>query len=163
MNTLKLVIPIMIVAFVIGCKPDKDAERKKKEAQITELQKERDIISKKIKLLESELNDTAKKEDLFNVTVVNIQPSVFKHYIEVQGKLDGEDYVDVAPEGVGVVEEVFVKLGQSVNKGQALARLNDAAGREQLKALETQYNLAKEAFDKQQRLWDQKIGSEMQY
>jgi membrane fusion protein, multidrug efflux system len=162
MNAMKLVIPILILSLVVSCKSDKDAERTKKMAELTELRKKHDDIADQIKKLEDELTDSSSIKFL-HITVDQIQPKTFKHYIEVQGKLDGEDYVDVAPEGVGVVEEIYVTIGQTVNKGQALARLNDAAGREQLKALETQYKLAKDAFEKQQRLWDQKIGSEMQY
>jgi membrane fusion protein, multidrug efflux system len=162
MNTRKLVIPIMILSLAISCKSGKDAERAKKTAELTELRKQHDEIADKIKKLETELGDSTKKKTL-RVSVADLQPSVFKHYIEVQGKLDGEDYVDVSPEGVGVVEEVFVTLGQAVTKGQALARLNNAAAREQLKGLETQYKFIKETYEKQQRLWDQKIGSEMQY
>jgi RND family efflux transporter MFP subunit len=149
--------------LAISCKPNKDAERTKKMAELTELRKKHDDIADQIKRIEQELGDSSKNQKFLRVTVVDLKPSVFKHFIEVQGKLDGEDYVDVAPEGMGVVEEVYVKVGQAVNKGQALARLNDAAGRDQLKALETQYKMAKDAFEKQQRLWDQKIGSEMQY
>ncbi|NJO69265.1 MAG: efflux RND transporter periplasmic adaptor subunit, partial [Bacteroidetes bacterium] len=63
----------------------------------------------------------------------------------------------------GVVEVVNVVSGQNVSKGQVLASLNDAAVREQLKGLETQYQFVKETFEKQERLWNQKIGSEMQY
>lgn len=162
MNTAKLVIPLMIVALIAGCKPKNSDSRKEKEAKIAELKKERDKLTDDIKKLEAEIADST-KENLFHVAFADLQPSVFKHYIEVQGKLDGEDYVDVAPEGMGVVEEIYVSIGQQVSKGQALARLNDAAGKDQLKALETQYKLAKDAFEKQQRLWDQKIGSEMQY
>jgi RND family efflux transporter MFP subunit len=163
MNKYKFIVPALILALAISCKPNKDAERTKKMAELTELRKKHDDIADQIKRIEQELGDSSKNQKFLRVTVVDLKPSVFKHFIEVQGKLDGEDYVDVAPEGMGVVEEVYVKVGQAVNKGQALARLNDAAGRDQLKALETQYKMAKDAFEKQQRLWDQKIGSEMQY
>jgi RND family efflux transporter MFP subunit len=157
MNAYKILFPVLVFAVVASCsKPDKNAE-------LAKLRKQHDEIAEQIKKLEAGMVDSTKIQKSLRVTVAELQPSVFKHYIEVQGRLDGEDYVDVAPEGVGVVEEVYVKIGQQVNKGQALARLNDASGRDQIKALETQYKLAKDAFEKQQRLWDQKIGSEMQY
>jgi membrane fusion protein, multidrug efflux system len=155
MNAYKGFIPVLILAVVFSCKPDKKAE-------LAKLRKQHDEIAEQIKKLESEMTDSTIQKTL-NVSVADLQQTSFQHYIEVQGKLDGEDYIDVSPEGVGVVEEVYAHVGQSVSKGQILARLNDAAGREQLKALETQYKLAKDAFEKQQRLWDQKIGSEMQY
>jgi RND family efflux transporter MFP subunit len=163
MNTHKLLIPIIVLAFVVSCKPNKDSDRIKKIAELTELRKQHDAIADKIKKLEAVLDDSTKNIKMLRVTVADLQPSVFKHYIEVQGRLDGEDYVDVSPEGVGVVEQVFVSLGQVVSKGQPMAQLNAAAAHEQLKGLETQYKFVKETFEKQQRLWDQKIGSEMQY
>jgi membrane fusion protein, multidrug efflux system len=159
MNTLKIVIPIIIVAFLAGCKPDKKAE-------LAKLKKQHAELAEKIKILEASLSDSVKVDNIkyLRVSVEEIKPTVFKHFIEVQGKLDGEESVDVQPEGAGgTVTSVLVKPGQAVTRGQALARLNDAALREQLRSLESTYHLVKENFDRTQRLWDQKIGSEIQY
>ena len=154
-NHLKLAGILMLVVL-FSCKPDKKAE-------LNKLRKQHDEIADKIKKLESEVVDSSKIEKKLNVSVADLKPAVFMHYIEVQGKLDGENNVDVFPEGAGVVEEVLVGVGQAVTKGQALARLDAGPVRDQLKAIETQYKFASETFEKQQRLWDQKIGSEMQY
>lgn len=157
MNTKKIIPFLVIFAMAMfACKPDKVAE-------LNKLRKQHDEIAEKIKQLEKEIGDPQKEQKTLRVSIAPIQPTVFKHYIEVQGKLDGEDNVDVFPEAQGVVSEVFVTVGQAVNKGQALARLDVGPANDQLKALETQYKFAKETFEKQQRLWDQKIGSEMQY
>jgi membrane fusion protein, multidrug efflux system len=152
----KFLIPIFVLSVVISCKQDK-------KSQLAELRKQRDKLTDQINTLEKELGDSTKELNLQKVSVIDMQYSEFKHFIEVQGKLDGEDYVDVAPEGVGVIEEIYVSVGQEVVKGQSLARLNDAAIRDQLKALETQYKFVKETYEKQQKLWDQKVGSEIQY
>jgi len=157
MNTKRIIPFLLIFAIaVFGCKQDKVA-------QLSKLRKQHDEIADKIKVLEKELGDPAKDQKSLRVSILSVQPSVFKHYIEVQGKLDGEDNVDVYPEGQGVITSVLVTVGQAVNKGQALARLDVGPASDQLKAIETQYKFAKETFEKQQRLWDQKIGSEMQY
>jgi RND family efflux transporter MFP subunit len=157
MNTKKILPFLLIFAIaVFGCKPNKVAE-------LSKLRKQHDEISDKIKQLEKELGDSTKEQKSLRVSVDPIKPGVFKHYIEVQGRLDGEDNVDVFPEAQGVITDVLVSVGQSVSKGQALARLDAGPVSDQLKALETQYKFAKETFEKQQRLWDQKIGSEMQY
>ncbi len=147
---------ILMLIVMFSCKPDKQAE-------LTKLRKEHDAIAEKIQKLEKSIGDSGKMEKSLRVSVTAIQPTVFKHFIEVQGRLDGEDNVDVFPEGAGVVEEVLVNVGQAVSKGQALARLDNGPVRDQLKAIETQSKFAQETFEKQQRLWDQKIGSEMQY
>jgi membrane fusion protein, multidrug efflux system len=170
MNTKKILPLVLIFALVIfGCKQDKEAQLKKvreeKTVQLGKLRKQHDDIADKIKQLEKELagGDSASDKKNLRVSVEPVKTSVFKHYIEVQGKLDGEDNVDVYPEAQGVIMDVMVSVGQAVKKGQALARLDAGPASDQLKALETQYKFAKETFEKQQRLWDQKIGSEMQY
>lgn len=155
---LKLVA-VSLVVFVTACQPDK-------KTQLGQLKKQQAELSAKIKKLEAEIaaSDTTKDESKSRqVAIMEIKPETFKHYIEVQGRLDGEDNLDVYPEAMGIVESVNVKNGQAVSRGQVMARLNDAAVREQLKGLETQYQFVKETFEKQERLWNQKIGSEMQY
>ena len=157
MNTKKIVPFLLIFAIAIfGCKQDKVA-------QLAKLRKQHDDIAEQIKKLESESTDSTKVQKSLRVTVATVKPETFKHYIEVQGKLDGEDNVDVYPESQGIIDDVLVTVGQSVTKGQALAHIDKGPARDQLKALETQYKFASETFEKQQRLWDQKIGSEMQY
>lgn len=160
MKTIKIsLISLLTVLTIIACKEDK-------KAQLAKLKKQQAELGQKISDLEKELNKSGEGEDekLTRVSVKEIEPTVFKHYIEVQGRLDGDKNVDVQPEGLGgTVTEVLVEPGQAVKKGQGLATLNAATLRDQLKGLESSYKLAKDAFDRQQRLWDQKIGSEMQY
>lgn len=157
MNASKLIIPILIFAVVVSCKPDKKAELEK-------LKKKQKELALQISAIEKELGDTTTVDKSLQVSVADITPTVFKHYIEVQGKLDGEENVDVQPEGAGgTVREILVRAGQAVSKGQVLARLNDVGLRDQLKALESTYTLAKENFERTERLWQQKIGSEMNY
>jgi len=159
MKTLKLSIAaLFIVLSIAACKEDKQAELEK-------LKKQQSELAAQITKLELELGP--EKEDLskiMGVSIEEIKSAEFKHYIEVQGRLDGEENVDVQPEGMGgAVQSILVQTGQYVTKGQILAKLKDAGQADQLKALESNYQLAKENFDRQQRLWDQKIGSEMQY
>ncbi len=157
MKTLKFIAAIVLLTtFIYSCKPDKQAE-------LSKLRKQHDELSDKIKKLEEQGVDSAKVQKSQRVTVLTVKTETFKHFIEVQGKLDGEDNVDVFPESQGIIDDVLVSVGQSVTKGQALAHINKGPARDQLKALETQYKFVQETFDKQQRLWDQKIGSEMQF
>lgn len=159
MRNLKYgVIVLFVGLFMASCKKDQKAE-------LESLKKQQKEIAQKITQLENELG-TVKKDSVkvLDVTVSEVVPATFKHFIEVQGRLDGEENLDVQPEGMGgAVQAIYVSTGQYVKKGQVLAQLNDGAMQEQLKAMETQYQLAKENFERQQRLWDQKVGSEMQY
>ncbi len=93
----------------------------------------------------------------------NVQPQPFNHYIEVQGKLDGDENLAIYPETMGNVVEVYVSEGQRVNAGQVLARINDAALSGAVETLQSTYDLAVETFQKQENLWKQQIGSEIQY
>jgi membrane fusion protein, multidrug efflux system len=160
MKTIKFLTTIVLLTtLVYSCKSDKKAE-------LTKLQKQHDKITDQIRKLQDEIaatDSTSPQKNLKQVAIIDLQKTTFQHFIEVQGRLDGEENVDVYPEAMGVVEVVNVRSGDVVSKGQVLARINDAAVREQLKALETQYQFAKETFEKQERLWNQKIGSEIQF
>lgn len=157
----KISLAIVATALVLGCQPDK-------QAQLIELKKKQQELTAAISKLESELAaDTSitQTTDMgTKVVTATITNKPFTHYIEVQGKLDGEDNVQVFPKGAGgVVTHVYVKVGQQVSKGQLLAQLDDAAYVKQLEQTRAQYDLAKDLFDRQSRLWKQKIGSEVQY
>ncbi|MDD7915493.1 efflux RND transporter periplasmic adaptor subunit [Polaribacter ponticola] len=105
--------------------------------------------------------DTVKKLPL--VTTFLAKQSVFNHYLELQGNVTTKQNVLVYPEMPGIIESISVKEGQSVKKGQILAKIDDGGLSQQLAQVETQLALAKTSFERQKRLWDQKIGSEMQF
>ena len=97
------------------------------------------------------------------VGVTEVKTDKFDHFIRVQGKLDGDQNAAVFAEAPGTVSSKYADVGQKVVKGQVLAQIDDQQYRSQLEGLETQYKFASDMFDKQKRLWDQKIGSEVQY
>jgi len=138
-----------------------------KQSKLEALKKQQDQIAEKIEKLEKEIaaeSDSVATGDIGTyVSVQDVQLQPFNHYIEVQGKLDGDANIAVYPESMGVLIEVNAHAGQHVKAGQVLASLNDATYQEQLKSLQTTYDLALETFRKQENLWKQQIGSEMQY
>lgn len=105
--------------------------------------------------------DPNKKVPLVRTIVV--KDSLFKHYIEIQGNVETKENIMISPEYSGVLTQVNVKAGQRVSKGQVLARIDDGGMGSQLAQAETQLALAKTTFEKQKNLWDQKIGSEIQF
>lgn len=155
---IKIHIPVLMLLVIAACSgPNKEAELAKLKAQ-------HDALALQIATLEKELGDS--KPVVAKVKTVAYQEvaaTSFNHYIEVQGRLDGEDNVDVFAEAAGIVDQVFVKAGDNVSKGQLLAHINDKALIEQLNAYETAYALEVQVYEKYQRLWDQKIGSEVVY
>ncbi len=152
-----IVLALVIIAFACGSTIDKKAELEK-------LKKQHDEIADQIKKLESELkvNDSTSIK-FTDVMVTELQPSEFNHYIEVQGKVDGQDNVAVAPQMPGVVTSVYVKEGDAVRKGQVLAQLDDNVIQQQIAGVNQQLEFATNLFAKQKSLWDQQIGSEVQY
>jgi membrane fusion protein, multidrug efflux system len=105
--------------------------------------------------------DTNKKNPL--VQTITLKDTLFSHYIEIQGNVDTKENIMISPEYSGILTHVNVKAGQRVAKGQVLARIDDGGMSSQLAQAETQLALAKTTFEKQKNLWDQKIGSEIQY
>ena len=105
--------------------------------------------------------DTTKKLPL--VTTVNTKQQEFLHFLEIQGNVNTKQDILIYPETPGVLEEILAKEGQYVKKGEVLAIINDGGMSQQLAQLQAQEKLSKTIYDKQKRLWDQKIGSEIDF
>jgi len=133
-----------------------------KQARLEKLKKERDRLSIEILTLEKELFPEG-STPATPVSVIALVKEPFNHYIEVQGKVDGNENIGVSPRTPGVVNRVLVEEGDYVRKGQVLAELDAEVLKQSLKELESQLAFTTELYDKQKTLWDQKIGSEVQY
>jgi RND family efflux transporter MFP subunit len=105
--------------------------------------------------------DTKKEEAL--VAVLTLKDTLFNHYLDIQGNVDTKENIIVQPEFSGTLITLNAKAGQKVAKGQILGRIDDAGMSQQLAQVQTQYELAKTTYERQKNLWDQKIGSEIQY
>jgi RND family efflux transporter MFP subunit len=136
------------------------AQIKAKKAEIETKQQE---ITAQLKQLNTKLDelDTNKKIPL--ITTFKAKQEVFTHFLELQGNVQTKQNILVYPEMPGIIEEILVKEGQQVKKGDVLARIKDGGLSQQLAQLETQAALSKTVYERQERLWKQKIGSEMQY
>ena len=136
-------------------------------SKLAKLKQQQSELAEKIRTLEN-AQKSAPEDGLDPVKfkfvgITPVKTNDFDHYIRVQGKLDGEQNAAVFAEIPGTVSFKYADVGQNVVKGQVLAQIDDEQYRSQLESLQTQYNFASEMFDKQKRLWDQKIGSEVQY
>lgn len=161
MKTKNLLIASLTVMFIISsCSSDK-------KAQLSKLKDQQISIAEKIINLENELRsgkmDSINPEKFKFIGVSEVKSRPFDHYIRVQGKLDGDMNAAVFAEAPGTISSKYADVGQKVVKGQVLAQIDDQQYRSQLQGLQTQFKFATEMFDKQKRLWDQKIGSEVQY
>lgn len=162
-------LAVLAVALILSACTESDkktAEEKKK--QLAKYKTEVKELNGKIEVLEKEIAklDTgfhiAQKTKLIQVEELKKQD--FNHYIEVQGNIDAEENTTALNQQPGIVTAIYVKVGDHVTKGQLLGTTQTTAALEdQVRSTETQAALAKTAFEKQARLWDQKIGSEIQY
>ncbi|MFZ4740498.1 MAG: efflux RND transporter periplasmic adaptor subunit [Bacteroidales bacterium] len=155
----KLIIILGIIITIVACKSGD------KKSQLDKLIKERDALTEQINKLQKEYDatnpDTTAKIKLVELTEVKIQE--FNHYVEVQGKVDGEDNIYVAPKMSGIVTDIYVKEGDAVKKGQILAQVDDAIIKQGINELKTQQIFANNIYLKQKSLWEKKIGSEVQF
>lgn len=168
---------LLLVMIFSACKNAGNNDSKllvEKKAQLQKLTTEKNKIDAAIKKLQDEINllDTnssnQSKFTLVAVTPVAVQK--FDHYIDLRGRIDAENISYISPRGMGgQVKEIFVREGDVVKKGQLLLKLDDAimkqslsAARQQLEGIKTQLNFAKDVYDRQNKLWQKGIGTEIQ-
>jgi membrane fusion protein (multidrug efflux system) len=120
-------------------------------------------LSAELKQLNDRLDALNKDKNIPLITTFKVEETVFKHFIELQGNVQTKQNVLIYPEMPGILKSVFVKEGQLVAKGEILANIDDGGMSEQLAQLSANAQLAKTTYERQNRLWTQKIGSEMQF
>jgi membrane fusion protein (multidrug efflux system) len=159
----KILMVLTAAIIVVSCSaPAANDDETTKRQQLQVYKQEMYALKQKIEGLEAELALT-EKDEVVRVKVVELQNEKFEHFIEVTGKVEAEEDVDVSPEMAGVIDEVYVKEGQNVKKGQVLAKLNTNVLERSMDELDVQLELASINFERQNNLWKQNIGSEMQY
>lgn len=132
-------------------------------AKHAEISSEKKALEQQLKSLDSAISLLDSSAKLPLVTTIEVHPEKFDHYLELQGDVMTKQNVLIYPEMSGTLNRVYVKDGQKVSKGQLLATIDDGGLSSQLAQLKTQAELSKTTFERQKRLWEQNIGSEIQY
>lgn len=168
--TLSLLTLLLLAACSGGDKGGKSIDSLIEDNNLEALEARRETVKAEQRAIQTDLKkleDAIKKLDTTDksalVTAHVVQDTLFQHYIELQGNVETKQNVLVYPEYQGTLTRVFVKEGDKVRKGQILARIDDGGLSSQVSQLEVQAQLAKTTFERQERLWNQKIGSEIQY
>lgn len=157
---------IVCMGLLASCGQGSDVEEKK--AELAEAKKEYKSLKEKIKTLESELeamdSSYAKQSDK-SVQVATFKPvkEPFEHRIEVRGAVASRKNVLLSAETAGSIDRVHVKEGNRVRKGQVMISIDADILRNNIAELKTSLELATTTYERQQKLWDQHIGTEMQY
>ena len=172
-NMKKLILLIGLPLFLVSCGGD---EETKSIDQVLETEDLAQIRAKKSELSDEQakiagqidrLDEAIKKLDKNRrMDLVSVQPvtdTLFKHYAEVQGNVATDENIIIYPEFSGILTNVMVNEGDRVSKGQVLAKIDEGGLQNELAQLEAQERLAKTTYERQERLWEQNIGSEMQY
>lgn len=133
------------------------------QAKKVELSEQQSALTGKIDQLNAAINRLDPNKNFPLVTTQQVQDTVFNHYTEVQGDVATKENIVIYPEFSGVLTQVYVKEGDRVKKGQILAKIDEGGLASQLAQLEARASLAKTTFERQKRLWEQNIGSEIQY
>lgn len=116
-----------------------------------------------IKQLDAKLKEINPEKNIPLITAYKVEENEFIHYLELQGSVETRQNVVLNAEMGGILEKIYVNEGQKVSRGQTLARIDDGGLSQQLAQMQIQLDLAKTTFERQKRLWDQQIGSEIQY
>ncbi|QJP34110.1 efflux RND transporter periplasmic adaptor subunit [Nonlabens sp. Ci31] len=129
----------------------------------TELLNAKKELENEISSIEQFLDKNSVKKDGALVSIKTINDTLYNHFIELQGSVDTKQNITLMPEMAGVLTHVYVTEGQRVSKGQRLARIDDGGISQNIEQMKVQSQLAKTTYERQERLWNQKIGSEIQY
>ncbi|MCC6691176.1 MAG: efflux RND transporter periplasmic adaptor subunit [Bacteroidia bacterium] len=158
----KVLLSLGVIVVMFGaCKNNGD-----KKSQLETIKKQMADLKTQADKLEAEiaLTDTSKTEGKVKmVSVTSLTKQVFTNYIQVQGKVDADENVTINPEIPGVITKVNVKVGDEISHGQVLAELDSKVMQQVIIELKTALDLANTMYEKQKNLWDQKIGTEVQY
>lgn len=148
-----------LILSMIACNSGGD-----KKAELENLKKQEAEIKAKIAALEAELNAEADSvQSGIAVSVMPLKAEVFKNYVDVQGRVDADENVSLSTEMPGTITKINVNVGDEVSKGQVLAETDARAITQQISDLQININLVNQIFEKQKNLWEQKIGTEVQY
>ncbi|QHS57177.1 efflux RND transporter periplasmic adaptor subunit [Mucilaginibacter sp. 14171R-50] len=147
-------IPALLLLAACSNKP------KDKKAELADLQKQQSEINNKIAKLQAEIGTP---EVITEVNVAEVKTGPFVNYVQIQGKIDAQDNVTAYPQTGGTITAIYAKVGQHVSKGQVLAQLDNSVLRQNIAQAESQLALTQQIYNRQKALWDQKIGTEVQF
>lgn len=168
----KIYITVIASLVLLSCGGDKknSTEAVIEKGDLTQLRAKRgelitqsDALLAEIAKIDEAIGKLDENHKLALITTIAAKDTVFNHYLELQATVQTKQNIVLNAEYGGVLQQVYVKEGQRVSKGQTLAKIDDGGLGSQLAQMETQAALAKTTFERQQNLWNQKIGSEIQY
>jgi len=167
MKQLFTILSLSLFWMFTGCGSQQAEGLEAKKAQLKKLKTQQIQLNKQINDLENELAELdpslARQVRTVPVKVNQVSTGEFKHYIKVQGEVEANQNIIVSPKTAGNILSINVKEGQQVAVNTVLAKIDDAVIKRNIEELKTQLSLAEILYEKQKNLWEQEIGTEVQY
>jgi RND family efflux transporter MFP subunit len=165
---LKTATTTLVMVILLSCGKSSKEEKvtiTDKKIKLEKLRGDQKKLNDEISALQLDIAKSdpqyAGSSKLVTVLPLGLQP--FNHYIELQGKIDADNIAYVSPRGMGgQVKSIYVKAGDFVKKGQLLLKLDDGLSGKQVEGLQSQLAYAKDIYQRQQNLWKENIGTEVQ-
>lgn len=166
--TLKLLPLFFIVFLVASCETGSEGGLDAKKAELEKLKVQSNELIFRIKQVEAELTAmdldyASQSQKTILISIDSARKGTFEHFVEVTGSVLSKKNVSISSETVGVLLAVPAIEGMRARKGQVLARINTESIQRNIDELENSLDLAVTLFEKQERLWNQQIGTEIQY
>ena len=134
-----------------------------KQAHLVDLKKQIATLEAEAAKLESEINPQGKAERTKLVSVQSFPITTFRNFIDLHGAVTADQQLFINAKMPGTADHINIKTGDKVGAGQVVATLDDAVLRQGLAELEQQLSFANDLYEKQKALWDQKLGTEVQF
>jgi len=166
MKKFSAILLLAAAIAIAGCgrgAKDKKGETGDLKVLLEEKKKQKIKIETEIRDLEQRIGSTSATRSQKLVSIDTVRLREFAHFIELQGNVEANDIVNVAPRGFPAqVRALYVRLGDVVRRGQLLAKLDDAVILQEMESLKLQRDYAQNMYNRQKNLWDQGIGTEVQ-
>jgi membrane fusion protein, multidrug efflux system len=163
MKTLTQLSLSLAIAIVLASCSSTSIDKK---SQLEELKKNQKALTEQIKALEAELKSTDTSKIVIKtkeIVVKEVLPASFDYSVQTQGGVEAEENIMVSAKTPGIITQVYVKPGQSVSAGQVLAQIDNTLTLKGIEEVKGSLELATTVFERQKSLWDQKIGTEIQF
>lgn len=165
---MKNIITILCACLLIACQQTKEEKLDNALVKLRNAQKKLALQKREVELLAKEVQKLGGKnlavENLFTIiTTTQTVRKDFQQYIDFQGKVVADQSVMVSPESGGLARQVIIEEGQFVKKGQVIAYLDNQMLKDNIQELNSALELANQVYERQKNLWDQKIGTELQF
>jgi membrane fusion protein, multidrug efflux system len=155
---MKKILYIPVILFLAAC----SNKPKDPKAQLADLKKQQADINSQIAKLQVQVGSTDSTKGI-DVSTLVIKPGQFTNYVQIQGRIDAQDNVTAYPQAQATITAIYVKVGDHVSKGQTLVQLDNSVLVQNIAQAQSQTDLMTQLYQRQKNLWDQKIGTEVQF